>query len=69
VYRVGLCPMPTLGDEIAPKMGTRFLSGSKISDPPFHFLLEEGSFFGLDFGFFGGDDYGGGYFVLGFEVE
>ena len=32
-------------------------------------LLEEGTFFGLDFGFFWGDDYCCGYFVLGFEVE
>src|ERR1700722_11937918 len=32
-------------------------------------LLKEGSFFGLGFGFFWGDYYGGGYFVLGVEVE
>jgi hypothetical protein len=32
-------------------------------------LLQERSFFGLGFGFFGGDDYGCGYFVLIFEVE
>ncbi len=32
-------------------------------------LLQERSLFGLGFGFFWGDDYGGGYFVLGFEVE
>ncbi len=32
-------------------------------------LLQKRSLFGLGFGFFWGDDYGGGYFVLGFEVE
>jgi hypothetical protein len=32
-------------------------------------LLKERTFFGLGFGFFWGDDYGGGYFVLVFEVE
>jgi hypothetical protein len=32
-------------------------------------LLQKRSLFGLGFGFFGGDDDGGGYFVLVFEVE
>src|ERR1039458_9022146 len=31
--------------------------------------LQEGAVFGLGFGVFGGDDYGGGYFVVGVEVE
>jgi hypothetical protein len=32
-------------------------------------LLQKRSLFGLGFGFFGGNDDGGGDFVLGFEVE
>jgi hypothetical protein len=32
-------------------------------------LLAVVSVFGLDFGLFGGDDDGGGYFVVGVEVE
>src|ERR1039457_6680141 len=32
-------------------------------------LLQQRTFFGLGFGVFGGDDYGGGYFVVGVEVE
>ena len=30
-------------------------------------LLQQGTVFGLDFGVFWGDDYGGGYFVVGVE--
>src|ERR1035437_9775560 len=32
-------------------------------------LLQQRAVFGLDFGVLGGDDYGGGYFVVGVEVE
>ena len=32
-------------------------------------LLEKSSVLRLDFGVFRGDDYGGGYFVVGVEVE
>jgi hypothetical protein len=30
-------------------------------------LLKQRAVFGLDFGVFGGDDYGGGYLVVGVE--
>jgi hypothetical protein len=32
-------------------------------------LLEQCAVFGLNLRVFGGDDYGGGYFVVGVEVE
>ena len=31
------------------------------------YLLQQRAVFGLDFGVFWGDDYGGGYFVVGVE--
>jgi hypothetical protein len=52
-------------DETVAKMGHPVRYGFRLISE----LLQERSLFELDLGFFWGDDYGGGYFVLAVEVE